>query len=63
MTDRETRPEPNPLRGSRTSGLWFAVVGSAIVLVLLIVFIAQNTDPVGVCSSAGRERLPWRWHY
>ena len=47
-----TRPAPapsaDPLRGSRTSGLWIAVVSSAIVLVLLIIFIAQNTSPVAV---------------
>lgn len=38
----------DPLRGSRTSGLWVAVALSGLVLVLLIVFIAQNTDPVSV---------------
>ncbi len=58
MTERETRPEPNPLRGSRTSGLWFAVVGSAIVLVLLIVFIAQNTDPVDVTFLGWEGETP-----
>lgn len=54
-SEREARPEPeprpepkNPLRGSRTSGLWVAVVASAVVLILLIVFIAQNTEPVDV---------------
>lgn len=62
MSDSETRPdgsatepEPaparptsDPLRGSRTSGLWIAVAASGLVLVLLIIFIAQNTDPVNV---------------
>lgn len=59
MTDPETGPatpdqpstsarDRDPLRGSRTSGLWAAVVVSGAVLVLLIVFIAQNTDPVEV---------------
>lgn len=38
----------DPLRASRTSGLWIAVAASGLVLVLLIVFIAQNTDPVSV---------------
>ncbi|MGZ5398662.1 MAG: LapA family protein [Nocardioides sp.] len=38
----------DPLRASRTSGLWIAVAASGIVLVLLIVFIVQNTDPVNV---------------
>ncbi|WP_435741813.1 lipopolysaccharide assembly protein LapA domain-containing protein [Nocardioides sp. SYSU DS0663] len=36
----------DPLRGSRTSGLWAALVAFGLVLVLLVVFIAQNTDPV-----------------
>jgi uncharacterized integral membrane protein len=33
----------DPLRGSRTSGFWAATVGLGVVLLLLIVFIAQNT--------------------
>jgi uncharacterized integral membrane protein len=33
----------DPLRGSRTSGFWVAVVGLGLVLLLLIIFIAQNT--------------------
>lgn len=36
----------DPLRGSRTSGLWMGLVLISVVLILLIVFIAQNTDPV-----------------
>lgn len=54
-SESETRPEPearpepkNPLRASRTSGLWVAVVASAVVLILMIIFIAQNTEPVDV---------------
>ncbi|MBB6626245.1 DUF1049 domain-containing protein [Nocardioides sp. KIGAM211] len=45
-----TRPTSgdNPLRGSRTSGLWAAVVALGILLVLLIIFIAQNTQTVQV---------------
>lgn len=38
----------DPLRGSRTSGFWVALVASAVVLVLLIVFIAQNTEAVSI---------------
>jgi uncharacterized integral membrane protein len=49
-----TRPEPDapaatgadPLRGSRTSGLWVGIVLISVLLILLIIFIAQNTDPV-----------------
>jgi uncharacterized integral membrane protein len=45
-------PEPkrsDPLRGgSRTSGLWAAVVAAAVLLILLVVFIVQNTQSVEV---------------
>jgi len=43
-----TASTADPLRASRTSGLWIAVAASGIVLVLLIIFIVQNTDPVSV---------------
>lgn len=48
----------NPLRGSRTSGLWFAVVASAVVLVLLIIFIAQNTESVRVSFLSWEGETP-----
>jgi uncharacterized integral membrane protein len=38
----------DPLRGSRTSGIWIAVVAGGLILVLLIIFIAQNTDPARI---------------
>jgi uncharacterized integral membrane protein len=41
-------PGKDPLRGSRTSGIWVAVVGLGILLLLLVVFIAQNTQTVNV---------------
>jgi uncharacterized integral membrane protein len=41
-------PTKDPLRGSRTSGAWAAVVGLGILLLLLIIFIAQNTQTVQV---------------
>jgi len=41
-------PGRDPLRGSRTSGVWFAVVAAAVLLVLLVVFIVQNTQSVQV---------------
>lgn len=45
-----TRPAParDPLRASRTSGFYTAVIGLGVVLVLLIIFITQNTDPASV---------------
>lgn len=58
MTDPDAPPEPtepteptatkDPLRGSRTSGAWIGVVVAAVLLVVLIVFIAQNTQDVHV---------------
>ncbi len=38
----------DPLRRSRTSGFWAAIVALGVVLVLLIVFIAQNTQSVEI---------------
>lgn len=38
----------DPLRQSRTSQFWAALFGFGIVLVLLIIFIAQNTQRVPV---------------
>lgn len=52
------KPASDPLRGSRTSGLWIAVAASGVVLVLLIVFIAQNTDPVNVSFLGWEGETP-----
>ena len=38
----------DPLRGSRTSAVWTGVVGLGLLLVLLIIFIAQNTQKAEV---------------
>jgi uncharacterized integral membrane protein len=46
QTERATAPPApakDPLRRSRTSGAWFAVVALAVLLLLLVIFIAQNT--------------------
>ena len=53
---RDGRPEPDPLRGSWTSKTWTAVVGLAVLLILLVVFIAQNTREVAI------RFLGWTWH-
>ncbi len=45
---RSAQREADPLRGSRTSGVWLAVVAGGIILVLLIIFIAQNTEPTTI---------------
>lgn len=38
----------DPLRGSRTSGVWASVIVLAIVLLLLAIFILQNTQKVSI---------------
>jgi len=53
-----TTSKSDPLRGSRTSGLWIAVAASGIVLVLLIVFIAQNTEPANVSFLGWEGEAP-----
>ena len=43
-----TTPDTDPLRRSRTSGAWLAVTALAVLLLLLVIFIAQNTQRVEV---------------
>lgn len=64
MSDSESEPTPppgpgeDPLRHSRTSGAWFAVVGLAVLLLLLIIFIAQNTQDVEVSFLGWNGQAP-----
>jgi uncharacterized integral membrane protein len=55
-------PEPeqqqDPLRRSRTSSAWISVVLLAVVLVVLIVFIAQNTQRVEVSFFGWNGQTP-----
>lgn len=51
-----TRRE-DPLRSSLTSRAWMATVGLAVVMLLLIIFIAQNTQRVEV-SFLGWDGTP-----
>jgi putative membrane protein len=48
--------DDDPLRRSRASHAWVSVVVFALLLVLLTVFIAQNTDRVSV------QFFGWTWH-
>ncbi|GAA1151218.1 LapA family protein [Nocardioides aquiterrae] len=53
MTEQQPTSETltnadDPLRRSRTSGAWVGVVAAAVLLVLLVVFIAQNTQDVHI---------------
>ena len=57
-------PEPappaakDPLRRSRTSGAFVAVIALGLLLVLLVVFIAQNTQDVHVSVLAWDGTTP-----
>jgi uncharacterized integral membrane protein len=51
-------PGNDPLRRSRTSSAWFAVVGLAFLLLLLIIFIAQNTQDVQVSFLGWNGQAP-----
>ncbi len=48
----------DPLRGSRTSGTWVAVLVLALLLVLLAVFILQNTQQAEVSFFGWSGQAP-----
>ncbi|MQW74629.1 DUF1049 domain-containing protein [Nocardioides sp. dk4132] len=48
----------DPLRGSKTSGVWAALVGIAVLLILLLIFIVQNTQDVQVTFLGWEGRAP-----
>ena len=39
---------PDPLRGSRVSGIWIGLIALGVLLVLLVIFITQNTQEAQV---------------
>lgn len=55
---RSNEEQPDPLRGSRTSGLWTGLALISVLLILLIVFIAQNTDSVQVAFLGWQGEAP-----
>jgi uncharacterized integral membrane protein len=57
-SDQPAAPGKDPLRGSRTSGLWTGLVLISVLLILLIIFIAQNTDPVGIAFLGWEGEAP-----
>ncbi len=48
----------DPLRGSRTSGFWAAVIALAVLLLLLAIFILQNTQKVEVSFFGWNGKAP-----
>jgi uncharacterized integral membrane protein len=57
-TPRASSRTRDPLRGSRTSGIWAAVIGLGLVLLLLVIFIAQNTQTVNVAFLGWEGTAP-----
>lgn len=51
-------PAKDPLRHSRTSHAWVSVVVLAVLLLLLVIFIAQNTQGVEVSFLGWDGRAP-----
>ncbi|NYG56547.1 lipopolysaccharide assembly protein LapA domain-containing protein [Nocardioides perillae] len=50
--------DEDPLRGSRTSGLWVTMVVVGVLIVLLVVFTLQNTQPVDLAFLGWEGRTP-----
>ncbi|MXG88564.1 LapA family protein [Nocardioides flavescens] len=50
--------DDDPLRRSRTSGIYAAVIGLGVVLILLIIFIAQNTRRTTVSFLTWDGQVP-----
>ncbi len=52
------QPVKDPLRRSRTSGIWIAVVVLLVVVVGLAVFVLQNTQKVRIAFLGWEGRAP-----
>ncbi|ALE83000.1 hypothetical protein XF36_07395 [Pseudonocardia sp. HH130629-09] len=46
--DSEATTEKRAIPHTRAGGLWAALILSAVVLIFLLVFILQNTEPVAI---------------
>ncbi|WP_166136968.1 LapA family protein [Nocardioides ochotonae] len=57
-SSKSTAPAADPLRGSRTSGVWVALIAIAALLILLLIFIVQNTQDVQVAFLGWEGRAP-----
>jgi len=53
-----SRSTIDPLRGSRTSGTWLAVIALLLVLLLLAIFIIQNTQAVEIAFLGWNGEAP-----
>ena len=55
LADR-TPPSVNKVHFTRAAALWSAVIAGFLILIILLIFIAQNTE------SAQFAFLGWQWH-
>jgi uncharacterized integral membrane protein len=55
---RDSVTAKDPLRGSRASGVWGAVVALVVLLILLSVFILQNTGSVEISYFGWQGEAP-----
>ena len=57
--DRATDPRARrPVAPSRLGGLWTALISGAIVLLLLLIFILENSQQVGIAYFGAHGHLP-----
>ncbi|WP_232662476.1 LapA family protein [Pseudonocardia sp. TRM90224] len=56
--EREQPKEPPAVTRSRTGGLWTGLILSALVLLLLLIFILQNSAPMQITFLAFTGSLP-----
>ena len=47
-----------PVRPSRLGGLWIALTSGAVVLLLLLIFILENSQQVGIAYFGAHGHLP-----
>ncbi len=52
------RAGKDPLRGSRASGIWTATIALIVILILLAIFILQNTQSVEVSYFGWNGKAP-----
>jgi uncharacterized integral membrane protein len=53
-----TSPRPHPTGRTRISATWVAVIVATLVLVMLLVFILQNTESVEVSYFTAEGTMP-----
>lgn len=56
--DGYANPAMHPAARTRISGIWIGIIVAALVLVLLLVFILQNTKPVKIAYFTANGHVP-----